>query len=453
MRPRPGEFGEPDKEWWASKLNPSDTSIAAVILFDYGKCMPESYGTKFIHKRRIKIYNKSALNKWANLSFILPGVRLADFECVVYNLENGQIIETEVDKGDLLKDDYTKNVKFSALAIPNVKEGSIFEYSYTLKTTSFEVPKWSFQHSIPVIWSEYEVNFWATNSGVFVLINGEYKIDLIESKNKRTRKYVLTDVPAFVSEPSMPSERYYKSSIEFRPDRFSRGITEHYSKDDLLKYGLIRDSVKMDTKIFADVKFRLKEDGEINGVIEIRKSGYEALQARKSLKKFSEEEFLKDQFYQKNWTVVKQELLNHLDSSKDLILKYELIIQDHVQKTDDFIYLNPYLVLQEESNPFKSETRIYPLDMGSRMARTVVTSIEIPEGYKIDELPKSMVIALPNKHATFYTQASIVGNSVYLTCTMKINKIIFNANEYPALREFFERIVAKKSELLVFKKK
>src|SRR5690606_2404074 len=42
--------------------------------------------------------------------------------------------------------------------LPNVKEGSIIEYKYTLKTpyTSF-FPDWYFQHTIPVNYVEYEV--------------------------------------------------------------------------------------------------------------------------------------------------------------------------------------------------------------------------------------------------------------------------------------------------------
>ncbi len=42
--------------------------------------------------------------------------------------------------------------------MPNVKEGSMVEYSYTIQSDFlFDLREWEFQNTIPVAWSEYRV--------------------------------------------------------------------------------------------------------------------------------------------------------------------------------------------------------------------------------------------------------------------------------------------------------
>ncbi len=62
------------------------------------------------------------------------------------------------------------------------------------------------------------------------------------------------------------------------------------------------------------------------------------------------------------------------------------------------------------------------------------------------------MIELPGKDASFYSNASIIGNSIYITSHFK-NKIIFTPVEYPALREFYERMIAKKRPNRLFSRR
>jgi hypothetical protein len=449
---RPAELGKPSLEWWSDKTTIKDTTAEAIILFDYGKCATGPYtGTKYVHQRRIKILKKAALDEWGDLSFLLGGVRVADFECTVYNLENSHIVTSVVDKKDFLKTEVVKSVKVSSVAIPNVREGSVIEYSYTLKSYSFSVPTWTFQYSIPVVWSEYEVDFGPNIIGVTATVNGIYDLTSLVKTKKRARKYIMTDLPAFIKEPSMPSQRYFRSSVEFDPS-FGDEFEEEYRKDILLKEGITRDSAKMDTRIAAAINFKITQLAELKGDLVIRKSGYDAIKSRREIKEVGNEEYLKKELSEKNWTILKQELVSDTDTTKELILKYELLIQDQIQMTDSLLYVNPYLVLNEESNPLKLERRMYPLDLGSRSVHITTTVIEIPTGYKLDELPKSIAMELPGKDAVFSINSSSIGNSVYITSLFKTNKILFSAVEYSALRDFFGRMVSKKSEFIVFRK-
>jgi hypothetical protein len=453
---RPAELGKADLSWWLDTINSGDTTAAAIILFDYGQCSANPYsGTKLIHSRRIKILKKSALEDWANLSFLGLGIRLADFDCTVYNLENNQIITSVIDKTSIMKRQFVQGVKMSAVAIPNVREGSVIEYTYTLKSYSYALPSWDFQYSIPVVWSEYDFSVSGNRSGITAMINGLYPLsDLIKDKN-RGRTYIMKDIPAFRAEPSMPSHRFFKSSIQFNT-KFGIEMEEEYRKDRLMKYGITRDSAKLDTKIAATINFTVTESAELNGKLVMKKSGYEAIKARKEIKKSSVDEYLKNEL-SPNWTITSKELLSKVDTLKadtlkELVSQYEFLIHDQVQVADQFLYVNPYVVLSDISDPFRLEKRVYPLDLGSRMVRITTTIIEIPNGYKLEELPRSTSVVLPGKDASFSINSSVIGKSVYVTSYFKNNKILFSTMEYGAVRDFFSRMVAKQSEPIVFKK-
>jgi hypothetical protein len=45
-----------------------------------------------------------------------------------------------------------------------------------------------------------------------------------------------------------------------------------------------------------------------------------------------------------------------------------------------------------------------------------------------------------------------MGNKINIVCDLKINKTLFAYNEYPALKQFYENLVAKQSEQIVLKK-
>ena len=44
---------------------------------------------------------------------------------------------------------------------------------------------------------------------------------------------------------------------------------------------------------------------------------------------------------------------------------YEVTINDHAVSTSEIIYLNPFVTSHLTENPFKSESRQYPVDFGS----------------------------------------------------------------------------------------
>jgi len=451
-RVRPAENGKEDPAWWKDKVYQKDTSATAVILLDVGKCSGDFYrGTKITHSRRIKIYKKEAIKDWGNVDIRAAYLKIVNFSATVYNLEGGKIVRTELSNKDVFKE-RQDGISTTKAAIPNVREGSVIEYTYSIKSDFYYLDDWSFQHDIPVEWSEYEVFFpvEAAYAKVTAKVYGLYNLNSISTRDKgKTRKYIMEDMPAFKPEPFMPYQKWYRSSIEFLP--YGKNFTEEYIKDRLATEGIVMNIAYMDTKVASTVNFAISDQGDFQGTVSMNKSGAEAILDRRTINSQGESSFFKEET-NPHWTVLNQKILQGKDTS-ELALEYELIVPNQVQATDSLLILNPYLGFREEMNPFKEEKRMYPVDMNSRMDRIMITTIKVPEGYKVEQLPKPSAFELTGRGASFSSSSSVIGGSVHVTTRLKTNKIIFNVDEYASLREFFSRVVAKKSEPIVFKKK
>jgi hypothetical protein len=88
------------------------------------------------------------------------------------------------------------------------------------------------------------------------------------------------------------------------------------------------------------------------------------------------------------------------------------------------------------------------------MDETYILTMDVPEGYTVDEIPKQMVVKLDEKEsALFEYRISQSGTTISLRSRLKVSRTLYANEEYENLREFFNLIVKKQNEQIVFKKK
>jgi hypothetical protein len=175
---------------------------------------------------------------------------------------------------------------------------------------------------------------------------------------------------------------------------------------------------------------------------------------------------LRSKIQDKGLTVFTQELLKDytmedaeienlsIDSLKKfehpLLLKYDIT----VPASSDVIYLNPMLGEGYKDNPFKADNRLFPVEMPSAIDKTHIASIQVPEGYVVDELPKSVRVKLNEAdEGGFEYIINASENVVTLNTRLYLKKATFLPQQYEDLREFFNFVVGKQKEQIVFKKK
>lgn len=223
----PEKFGKVNIENLKMTKPPIDSTAGAVILFDFG------YAT-FDHKfeislevhTRIKIFNSTEFDRGDIKIPYAENDYVEHLKAASYNLENGEIVESKVSKKDIFDEDVREGVKQKRLSIPNVKEGSIIEYTYRVNYGSWSsLSAWYFQTSIPVLHSEYIVKlpeyftYKQLMTGYIPLENVERSVETGRFQdatfNTNVARYVAKNVPAFKEEPYMTTSQNYISKIKY----------------------------------------------------------------------------------------------------------------------------------------------------------------------------------------------------------------------------------------------
>jgi hypothetical protein len=120
---------------------------------------------------------------------------------------------------------------------------------------------------------------------------------------------------------------------------------------------------------------------------------------------------------------------------------------------DNIVYFNPVAPSDiEKENPFKAAQRAYPVEMPYCSNKTYVFNMDVPAGYKVDELPKSTRVALNVDQGSFEYLVQQNNDHIQILIRLKLNKANFEPADYETLRNFFAFIVEKESEQIVFKK-
>jgi len=246
------ELGKVTVEELNQKAFPSDTSAVAAILFNVGEARIEysqnnGFEITTTVKTKIKIYKKEGY-EWANkaVKYYIGGnveEKLSFSDAATYNLVDGKVVKTKLKSDGEFTEKANKFWGRKKITLPNVKEGSIIEFEYSLKSESFgSLDIWEFQSSIPVVYSEYKtfipeyyvfkpllkgylspkvvkevanksVVLRSSQRGGGRIVQTEYSSDQINYSETRTT-YTLSNIPALKDEAFVNNIRNYIASVE-----------------------------------------------------------------------------------------------------------------------------------------------------------------------------------------------------------------------------------------------
>lgn len=141
--------------------------------------------------------------------------------------------------------------------------------------------------------------------------------------------------------------------------------------------------------------------------------------------------------------------LNNYDQPVGIRYKFNI-----KSEKEDIIYLNPMFGEGWKENPFKSAQRFYPVEMPYAMDETYVLRMDVPAGYVVDELPKQLVVKMNEQgDGMFEYRLSESNGIISMRSRLRLGRAYFLPEEYEMLREFFNLVVKKHAEQIVFKKK
>lgn len=145
------------------------------------------------------------------------------------------------------------------------------------------------------------------------------------------------------------------------------------------------------------------------------------------------------------------DIQNEMNTNMDVKVSYDL--KTEASSSEDYIYINPLLIKHYTDNPFKSETRVFPINFDYVTSYIHTVSIDIPEGYVVEELPKSEMFVFGDKTPIrLRYQITHTENKIDVHYQFTLRSLLFLPTDYEALRDFFGKVVVKNTEQIVLKK-
>jgi hypothetical protein len=231
------DFGDISLEELEMKNCTIDSTADAFVIHDIGL-------TKFIklegmvyfkttRQTRIKILNKSAYDRGlVEIPFWVQdniSENIYDIKAIAVNYENGHEIISELNKKDVYKEDINKFWKQKKFAIPDVREGTVIEYTYTIESPwKVHLRDWYFQDFIPTLYNRFQIEITPFYE-YHLLLNKymEFSMDTVYTENdgffwsgksypNRVFIWEMRDVPAFNDEAFITTVDDYVQKAEFQ---------------------------------------------------------------------------------------------------------------------------------------------------------------------------------------------------------------------------------------------
>jgi hypothetical protein len=224
---------------------PKDPDADAVVIYDIGKShfflnSKDQITMGFERRTKIKILNKAGFNKAEiSIPFYIQNYdpeKVQNVDATSYTFENGKLVSANLDQKNVFEEKLTEHWNILRFAIPNIKEGTVIEYSYNIESQFYvNFRDWDFQWDIPVIYSEYEVRMIPMYEYSF-LLQGAKKFDAYTSREERgeipttlglsynssgvyndmVHDFVMKELPAFRDESFITTREDYIVKIDFQ---------------------------------------------------------------------------------------------------------------------------------------------------------------------------------------------------------------------------------------------
>ena len=270
--------------------------------------------------------------------------------------------------------------------------------------------------------------------------------------------------------PTIDGLNYVICGIEFDDKIILLDATNKYSGQNILPLNVMNWSGKLIKPNNTIINVTLKPDkpslmttfmkvkvlpeGGIEGMVRNIYKDHFAFQFRESYSKTSNDEYLLETENINGNIEIDEHKINNLENIDKAITEvYSFSKEDHIEIIDDKIYISPLLFMVRVQNPFVNEKRLFPVDFSFPWNKKYQIQIEIPEGYKIESIPESIKIKMPEDIGDFtFIIKESSENKIQLLCTTKMNNSMIYPSNYQFLKNFYNQIIKKEAEKVVLSK-
>ncbi|HTK21087.1 MAG TPA: DUF3857 domain-containing protein [Mucilaginibacter sp.] len=217
------------------------------------------------------------------------------------------------------------------------------------------------------------------------------------------------------------------------------------------KYDMLFLETKAPSKEIVMINGDIGSDAKMHGTGDIVSYGYDRtakLEIFKTTEKKKYEEFLSEGDNNLKLSDLKSENVE-VDT---LPLKQSFAFTYDLNNTDNYLLFSPNIFTTIHINPFLSEERTSSIDFGYTNDHVIFGTYKIPQGYKVESLPKDANMIIADKSIRFKRMLEQADGNIQLKYEISIHRTRFLKSEYPDIHEFYKKMYDLLNEPIVLKK-
>jgi hypothetical protein len=201
-----------------------------------------------------------------------------------------------------------------------------------------------------------------------------------------------------------------------------------------------------------NVKGALESSGMLSGQADISSIEY-AKQSEISRIRSDEGKYIHESF-EEDYEGIKATRFSY-DYSPDPAkpLTQTLSFTQDLNDNGGFILLNINLFTGLSKNPFTSDQRFTNVNFGYPYNITVNSTIDLPAGAKVDDIPKDKTLTTPEKDISISRKISLEGNQLKIKIQFMQNTTLVETNLYKQLQRFYKEMTEMLNQPVVIKVK
>lgn len=197
---------------------------------------------------KVKILDEKGFNEGEIAIPFYHNKKRSEYINKIKAITHNGVVKTSLNSSEIYLSETSENWSEKKFAFPNIKVGSILEYTYEIQSPFFfNLNGWDFQSTIPKLYTEYTAKIpgnWKYNR----TLSGDIELDTNEADIKsacftipggindadcEVVKYTMSNVPAFAEdEEYMLSGNNYRSKLKFELQEYQnfKGERHRYTK-------------------------------------------------------------------------------------------------------------------------------------------------------------------------------------------------------------------------------
>ncbi len=223
----PITFGAVTRADLQTELYPAEKGAEAIVLCDYATAkVNDEFQIEFTRHVRIKIFKPTGLDQ-ANIQIPYTKYdKIYGLKAATYNLDDESITTDVLGSKEFYLEKVSSYHSSTRFTFPNVREGSVIEYTYSLRQEEIRGFKsFRFQRMIPV----RHVEYYATIPGFFKYMINLNHNNMIKQQFVTLKGYYNSiqipfdqyhwtgnNLVSFVPEPMMPESDEFLAGVDFK---------------------------------------------------------------------------------------------------------------------------------------------------------------------------------------------------------------------------------------------